>query len=183
MNIQSIFNPQKFGDYTSSDDLLKSICYDYQLPLKFIGFKNELPYIIEQGFYIVNMESKRKSSLGSHWVCILSYPSFCFYFDSFGVVPPMEVIRFIKTRHSKYYINDIEIQDYNSSACGFYCIGLSIYVKRKINTYNNDYIKCINAFINNFNHKQSRDNDYLLKQLFIRLKPISKLIWQNFLTK
>ena len=44
------------------------------------------------------------------------------YFDSFGLVPPNEVIKYMKTTNKNIIYNDSQIQNMNSILCGYYCI-------------------------------------------------------------
>ena len=51
---------------------------------------------------------------GTHWVCYYNN----YYFDPFGMPPPLEVKRYIN--NIKY--NDIQYQDTRSVLCGYYCL-------------------------------------------------------------
>ena len=50
------------------------------------------------------------------------------YFDSFGLVPPNEVIKYVKTTNKNIIYNDLQIQNMNSILCGYYCI---YYIKKQ----------------------------------------------------
>ena len=62
---------------------------------------------------IVNLDSN--DSQGTHWVCYYGNN----YFDSFGLPPPDEVVKYIP--HPIYY-NSNEIQDRESVICGHLCL-------------------------------------------------------------
>ena len=66
---------------------------------------------IESG--IVNLDSNK--SQGTHWVCYYGNN----YFDSFGLPPPDEVVKYMKT---PIFYNSNEIQDRQSVTCGHLCL-------------------------------------------------------------
>lgn len=84
--------------------------------------KDVLPQTIEQGFYILNLDNQ--AGAGTHWTLIINLPIMpvCFYYDPFGVVPPMEALKFMKTSKRKMYYSTIDMQHIDSSLCGYYCI-------------------------------------------------------------
>jgi hypothetical protein len=97
-------------------DLIK----DFKLDNHFGGVysKDQLPELIKDKFYIVNLQDHDEGG-GTHWTCFYyNYPSTSIYFDSYGFIAPRDV----QKRISPYVFNNKEIQDYNSSACGWYCI-------------------------------------------------------------
>ncbi len=64
------------------------------------------------------MEDHDGPNGGSHWTCFYyNYPSASIYFDSYGCI----VSRDVQKRISTYIFNEKEIQDFNSSGCGWYC--------------------------------------------------------------
>lgn len=77
------------------------------------------------------------SGSGTHWVGYLNHKSlpYAFYFDSFGMVPPPEVIKYLKTSGKPIYYNSSQIQHIYSVLCGYYVVdfikqfdkGISIY--------------------------------------------------------
>ena len=72
---------------------------------------------------IVNLQDYFSGN-GTHWVCIYndSKSDNVEYFDSFGLVPPNEVIRYMKTANKNIIYNDTQIQNINSILCGYYCL-------------------------------------------------------------
>ena len=97
-------------------DLIK----DFKLDNHFGGVysKDQLPELIKDKFYIVNLQDHDEGG-GSHWTCFYyNYPSTSIYFDSYGFIAPRDV----QKRISPYVFNEKDIQDFNSSACGWYCI-------------------------------------------------------------
>jgi hypothetical protein len=80
--------------------------------------KDQLPELIKDKFYIVNLQDHNEGG-GTHWTAFYyNYPSTSIYFDSYGFIAPRDV----QQKITPYIFNDDEIQDFNSSACGFYCI-------------------------------------------------------------
>ena len=72
---------------------------------------------------VVNLEDYFAGD-GTHWVCIYNDEKSdkVEYFDSFGLVPPNEVIKYMKTTNKNIIYNDSHIQNMNSILCGYYCI-------------------------------------------------------------
>jgi hypothetical protein len=100
---------------------------------------------------------------GTHWVAMYIYKSNAFYFDSFGALPPNEVIAFVKQRKGchLYYSNWI-IQDLSSEACGWFCIAFLTYIHQN---RNRDLKEVFNEFSNNFVDDTAK-NDEILKSYF-----------------
>ena len=83
--------------------------------------KDKLPTKIGKKFYIVNMEDSNKTG-GTHWVAIYNRLSMCIYYDSFGLHPPPDIVKFMKTSRKKMVMSDVQIQNIKSNACGYYCL-------------------------------------------------------------
>ncbi len=93
-----------------------------------IFMKHELPTKLKKGFYVVNLASNTDNKGGTHWTALYYSYADSFYFDAFGFIAPMEVDKLLKS----YVYNTSQIQDINSSACGFYCIGFIIYMNNEL---------------------------------------------------
>ena len=80
--------------------------------------KINLPNTLKDGTYIVNLDNDR----GTHWTSLIykKKSNICEYFDSFGILPPKDVIEFIGNKKMIY--SSHHIQNISSSNCGFYCI-------------------------------------------------------------
>lgn len=72
------------------------------------------------GAMIINMNNSNQG--GSHWTLILLNKKETVYFDSFGVVPSIEVLSFMAARRKPMYYVDRQLQDLKSSSCGWFCI-------------------------------------------------------------
>lgn len=110
--------------------------------------KDELPTKLERGYYVINLNGS------SHWTC-LCIDDDSYYFDSFGFVAPTEVEKKI----GKYYWNDGQVQDINSSACGYYVISFIKHMNGKRHK-----LKAFEDFLKLFS-KDSKENDLILKML------------------
>jgi hypothetical protein len=91
--------------------------------------KDQLPTLERNKFYIINLQDSGAGN-GSHWTVFFNKkPLTSIYYDSFGFIAPLEVQKQIKP----YIYNDTEIQNYNSSACGYYCIAFIKFMHKKTN--------------------------------------------------
>ena len=59
---------------------------------------------------------------GTHWVSVHNIGTTCLYFDSYGVIPPKEIVQFMKQSKKKILYNIYRIQSFTSFLCGYYCI-------------------------------------------------------------
>ena len=118
--------------------------------------KDQLPNeLIKDKFYIVNLQDHDEGN-GSHWVAFYyNYPSTSIYFDSYGFIAPRDV----QKRITPYIFNDKDIQDYNSSACGFYCIAFIKFLHNKT-----DKEQMYNTFLKLFKLETIK-NDKILQEL------------------
>lgn len=93
---------------------------------------------------------------GTHWVCIYNEEKSdkVEYFDSFGLVPPNEVIEYMKTTNKNIIYNDSQIQNMNSILCGYYCV---YYItQRKAG-------RAANAVLLDFHDKPTEFNEMFMK--------------------
>ncbi len=120
-----------------------------------VYMKDLLPNKLQRGFYVVNLASSTDQNCGTHWVCLYYTPNFSYYYDSYGFIAPLEVQNKIKP----YMYNDLEIQDIDSTACGFYCVAFILYLNKKMNIE-----KAFMEFINLFG-KDTERNEAILYQI------------------
>ena len=97
----------------------------YQRESRYLGTypKDVIPMKLakkNEGAMIINMNNSDQG--GSHWTLILLNKDNTIYFDSFGVVPSMDVVRFMKKRGKPMYYSDRQLQDLASSSCGWFSI-------------------------------------------------------------
>ena len=75
---------------------------------------------IKNGAYVINLDEYH--DIGTHWVALYVNNKIAIYFDSFGVEHiPKEIMKFIKRK--KIITNIYGIQAYDSTMCGYFCIG------------------------------------------------------------
>lgn len=77
--------------------------------------KNIKPKNKECGIFNLNTSKEP----GSHWVCWYKNGTNRLYFDSFGVIPPQELIDYLGTPILR---NTTQLQAYNQSNCGEFCL-------------------------------------------------------------
>jgi hypothetical protein len=154
---------------------LEKIAKNYDVKLIGIYSKNELDNLqIENGNYIINLDD----DIGSHWTALNINKNKGIYFDSFGCMPPQNVISFVKQKPNiKFGYNNFIIQDLESEKCGFYCIAFLLFLNR---SKNKDIYKATNDFIELFKDNTLENDEilkkYLLKNLNTNSNKIKKLI-------
>jgi len=68
--------------------------------------------------FVMNID--HSSNDGTHWTCLYVKNRVCYYFDSYGIAPPEEIIRYCDG-FERYY-NSFKIQKVGEVICGHYCI-------------------------------------------------------------
>lgn len=101
-------------------------------------FKDMQPKINECG--IVGSRSS-KSNEDLHWTCWYKNGNNKYYFDSFGLDPDARVVNYL---HSPILCNTFQLQHYNESNCGQWCL----YILNRLNN-GEDFIDIILSIINN----------------------------------
>ena len=120
--------------------------------------KDMLPNKMENKFYIINLDDS--TGLGSHWTMIAPLKR-TIYFDAFGAPPPVNALRFMKTRKNPMksektmYYSTLQLQDIKSSLCGYYCI----YIIDQI-TSGRDFLDIISQ---DFNNDEAVNDKYIMK--------------------
>ena len=131
---------------------------DYKLDYCFGGIysKDQLPEDLSRTkFYIVNMQDHDEGN-GTHWVVFYyNKPLTSIYFDSFGFVAPTDV----EKRITPYIFNDADVQDYNSSACGYFCVAFIKFLHNK-----QDKQEAYKGFLKLFKNETVK-NDKILQRL------------------
>jgi hypothetical protein len=122
------------------------------LPLNNILMRDEMNQLKDDGFYIINLDTSNNN--GTHWTALYYHPLKSYYCDSFGFVPPLEVEQKIKP----YLYNDSDIQDFNSEACGYYCLAFIKFLYDKT-----DKEIAFKEFLKMFG-KKTIENDNILKK-------------------
>lgn len=135
----------------------------FNIPINQVVMKDEIN-IKKNGGYIINMQSSADGN-GTHWVACYKLGDLCIYFDSFGIYPPLEVVKQCK-KHDIIYSNQ-QIQALDSTACGYYCIAFLFFVhinksiiKRGRTLH--DIIKMLTPFLDLFENDTSKNDKHLL---------------------
>lgn len=100
---------------------LDNMATDNDFDLVGIFSKDQLPSKPTNGNYIINLEDADDGN-GTHWTAftIIENKYVC-YFDSFGFMPPKQVLKYLYS-YKPYGYNNRQIQDVKSDYCGYYCI-------------------------------------------------------------
>jgi len=80
--------------------------------------RDEIKEMKDNECYVFNID--HSSNNGTHWTCLFSKNGESYYFDSFGIQPPLEVVKHCPNNHRLY--NTFQIQKPNEVICGHYCI-------------------------------------------------------------
>jgi hypothetical protein len=138
---------------TSNIDLL-NILQNENISINGVYPKDKLKKPLKDGFYIINLNDSDEA--GSHWTVLYKInDGYSLYFDAFGFKSP-EIVEDILY---KYGYNKMQIQDINSTSCGFYCIAFIKFMNNK-----KDHIKAFKTFCSLFTDDTIR-NEIILNHL------------------
>jgi hypothetical protein len=132
----------KYGDNGLTDSELEELCKYFKIKLNGIYEKSEVKELV-YGNYIINLNGQ------SHWCAMIISPNGNFYYDSYGFIAP-ENLHNLMCGGSGYIWNDKQIQDINSTACGYYCIAFLKFME-------NPTKQMYNEFCNLFSHPKKND--------------------------
>lgn len=156
-----------------SNNELKRIAYHRRIPLDGVYSKDQLVKMRVKPNTdfncIVNLmdlfDEEGNQLPGSHWVALsfFSKERIWTYFDSFGFLPPVEVINFCRRiNHREIIYSNKQIQDIESSWCGLYALLFTEYMRSHKNSIRERY----RSFEREFGRSKNRIlNDKVLKQL------------------
>ena len=137
---------------------IEQILKHNKLPNNGVFSKDLLPKELKNGWYIINMEDYDKGG-GTHWVSFKKGKQ-NIYFDSFGVIYP-EVVK-ERLNSEPIYYNKKEIQSFQSSACGYFCIGCILAVEKK---EVGDDVERLNKYSGRFSTQVSHNDEILFNYL------------------
>jgi hypothetical protein len=106
---------------------------------------------------------------GSHWVSLCFFKKankFCYY-DSYGFVPPVEVVEFCdKTNPNADIIyTKTQIQKLDTTTCGYYALIFIYYMRRYTNKQETNVKETYDKFIREFSEDRGMNNERLGKLL------------------
>jgi hypothetical protein len=118
--------------------------------------KDMLPKKLKNNYwYVTNMQNSNDGN-GTHWVCFKYNTNLITYFDSFGIEPPNEIMEYA---NDEIYYSNRQIQDINSTACGWFCIACILYDSK----YKTKQLEYFQQFLNSFCNN-TINNDKILYQ-------------------
>ena len=82
--------------------------------------RNEIPFHTKRGCYVVNLDDS--FGIGTHWVAMHISSKVIYYFDSYDLNPPQELINLSVKMKKQYIFNNTQYQHLYSVLCGYYCI-------------------------------------------------------------
>ena len=85
---------KEFGKNTTSNFELIKYCKKLKIHIVVICLRDELTNMSKHTNNVI-MNFEDNNGNGSHWVCIFNSQD-KYYFDSFGLPPPVEVIKFFQ---------------------------------------------------------------------------------------
>jgi hypothetical protein len=136
----------------TTNDYLENVIKTHNLNCAGVYSKDQIPPLRPNTWAIINMDNS--TGQGTHWVCYKSSKP-ALYFDSFGLPPPKEIANL----SDNIIYNHKQIQDINSTACGYFCIAIIASDDGEPNFFN----KTINKFSSLF-----VVNDSILKSMLKR---------------
>jgi len=143
---------------------LERLAEFYHLPLVAITMKDELPAKVEDGCYIINLQSSTSGN-GTHWLALFIHKNIAYFFDSYGAPPSVEIMKFVKKRKGCHmYYNNFIIQDLKSQNCGWYALAFLLWCYSYI-LCSNDMKHMFNDFVKAFVDDTTK-NDKILKDFF-----------------
>jgi hypothetical protein len=84
---------------------------------------DKMPSKLSNGYYVVNLNGH------SHWTVLLKDGKKYFYFDSYSFPASQE----IEDQIGEYIYSDVQLQDMNSTSCGFYCLAFMKWMEKNKN--------------------------------------------------
>lgn len=108
--------------------------------------KTKIPALKKGESVIVNLNGV------SHWCALIRLDRY-YWFDSYGVIGPTELDKL------EYIYSEVNLQDMNSTACGWFCLAFIISMNR-----GGDPMKMYEEFL--FAFKSPSKNDVILKKRF-----------------
>ena len=144
------------NNITSNTELLE-IIKKYNININGVFAKDQIKKPLKDGFYIINLDNS--DGKGTHWTALYKInDAFSLYWDSFGFPAPQNIDDMLY----KYDYNKKQIQDIDSTSCGFYCIAFIKFLSDKSNK-----LSAFKTFCNLFG-KSTTDNEFILYQLLYR---------------
>jgi hypothetical protein len=115
--------------------------------------------------FIINMADSTDGS-GSHWVGLfVTHNLQPFYMDSFGAIPPNEIIKYLKPLKRKIAYSQYAIQDLTSDRCGIFSLAFLLYMNKR-HRLNESHLNTFEKFLKQFDLDEQDNNDTKLNTLY-----------------
>lgn len=147
-----------FEKILSNFDLIR-IAKERRILLNDVIAKDQVDKLTKDGNYVINLENHNQP--GSHWTALILSAKNCIYFDSFGMPPPEKVYRFLEKKYGKVLFSKTEIQDMDSTFCGYFCLAFLKFMQERKGTLANKLLLFQKLFKEN-----TKENDAILEKLF-----------------
>jgi hypothetical protein len=131
-----------------TDSELQDLCNYFKIPLVGIFVKDEIKKL-EYGNYIINLNGQ------SHWCGMIIHPKGNYWFDSYGFPAP-ENLHDLMEKNGGYIWSDKQIQDIESTACGYYVVAFLRFMLRPSKMSFNQFCEMF---------ADTRENDRILVSL------------------
>ena len=69
---------------------------------------------------IINLDTHRGP--GTHWIAYRNDEKYAEYFESFGLIMPIEIMKYLNTSGKQIIYSGDEIQERDSVLCGYWCL-------------------------------------------------------------
>ena len=155
---------------------LEDLCEHYRIPLLGIYMKDQLPNRVQNGNYIINLDSSNGGkNKGTHWTALVINNKDALFFDPFGATPSIEIRQFVKGRKDSHLgFNNWVIQDLKSENCGYFCLSFLM------NIQPSHLYKTANNYINQYEDNTKNNDDILRRQFISSSSPPPPLIQRLF---
>lgn len=97
-----------------------------------VFMRNSLPFNCRANECgVINLDDS--DSIGSHWCAYYKISNVCYYFDSFGnLPPPKEMVSYLGS-NCKIFYNYNQLQEYNTVICGHLCMLFLYHLQEALN--------------------------------------------------
>ena len=115
--------------------------------------------------FIINMADSDQGS-GTHWCALfISHNLQPFYFDSYGAVPPKEIIKYLKQLKRKIAYSQFAIQDLKSDRCGIFSLAFLLYMNKR-HRINEPHLNTFEKYLKQFDLERQERNDAILQIVY-----------------
>ena len=134
---------------------LEELCEFYDVPLRGIYMKDMLPKQVQNGNYIINLESSNGGrNNGTHWTCLIVNNKNTMFYDPYGAPPSIEIRDFVKRRKNAHLgFNNWVVQDLKSENCGYFVLSFLVHAGALRNNPPAGLYVRVNNYINQFTNR------------------------------